>query len=192
MTNSAHEVSGEKIRSDSLRKKIRDISVKSMVPLFAPNPSPSDGIAILLLYYVALPWSFNTSIGLDEASCAGPWSRPYFVAPWIVLVAWSWALVRRRVVSQTSSTLLNCINPFPHTLRNHFFETLATAVARYMDIASALLKEECQALLSFWPSSVIKFPGLGNVSSYSSFFLIFFQEQEKQRKSDSITTTLSR
>ena len=25
--------------------------------------------------------SFNESIGLDEASCAGPWSRPYFIAP---------------------------------------------------------------------------------------------------------------
>ena len=32
---------------------------------------------ILFLYRGA----FNVSIGLDEASCAGLWSRPYFVTP---------------------------------------------------------------------------------------------------------------
>ena len=43
--------------------------------------SPSIGSPFYCCTLSLYRGSFNVSIGMDEASCAGLWSRPYFVAP---------------------------------------------------------------------------------------------------------------
>ena len=79
--NSTLEVSGAKGRSDlaaiqSLRHfNIIDGSI--LCVKFEPNGWISILRSILFLYR----GSFNVSVGLDEASCADQWSRPYFVVP---------------------------------------------------------------------------------------------------------------
>ena len=40
----------------SLLYKFRDVSIRSVVPLFVPNLDPSNSIAILLLHSVSVPW----------------------------------------------------------------------------------------------------------------------------------------
>ena len=112
----------------SLRYKFRGISISSIIPLFVPisvHGLDRHFTVVFCLYR----GSFNLSMGLDEASCAGLWSRPYFVAlPFFIAFVvdrWSGAELSHpnfyhmnSVLTRTRRKVLSELRRFARTIRD--------------------------------------------------------------------------